>query len=438
MRTSHLQTPEMRLPQMQTPEIRPRFTTPRASAAYVNPNLLSAGIIGSSSAGIIGTTPRTSIAPSSVRSPISPFTPSQVNPKPRDPVKSFFLNLITAVVWGLLFVCLFLAISKRGIDPSMPHGLPYCDTEAGGLMLKLDQPQDNCQPCPRFGYCARGRLEECEKLFVIKNAICVEDERITESAMSMIDILQKDLSIQAGEYECNPGAYELKGLLLEDAYTMLEKKKLHPEDEFDVCFKKVMSLIDENGQNLELAVVDVELEIEQPAPASLEEETAEDQLPELQEEQDTEEEQKNAEPVKTVKVEKKRMIYSTYPQIPIMCRVTRKIQENITYIGGGIVFLLIIFLGNVWKNRIERAKREKEDLVSMVLTYLKENESYTIVHLRDEIKEQFNDVMDVMKHWPDVEEEVRNDGRVNEVLGEHDARVWVWAAPTSTSPNVPS
>ena len=169
-----------------------------------------------------------------------------------------FVGSLVGLMWIILIIASYLVIFGSVYDPSVPRGPPYCDTEVDGTLLKTNSSSStvttqgllgftrttDCQPCPTHGYCAQGRLLKCEDPFIIKNAICVKNEKVVNAAMKMISFMQQELSDLAGKKEC--GQLVNDRLNNTDLHAMLNIKMYSEEDTqevldqalFDAAFKE--------------------------------------------------------------------------------------------------------------------------------------------------------------------------------------------------------
>eukprot|EP00761_Pharyngomonas_kirbyi_P013364 gb/GECH01013392.1/.p1 GENE.gb/GECH01013392.1/~~gb/GECH01013392.1/.p1 ORF type:complete len:606 (+),score=179.68 gb/GECH01013392.1/:1-1818(+) len=300
--------------------------------------------------------------------------PGQI-PK-KSPVQSLLINLLMIFGWLLLFVCVIAAVKYPLSIYQTPAGKQYCDSEEAGASIDLADEESDCQPCPAFGYCAAGRLFQCAPGYEMKSGICVQDEELARSALSMIEHMQGDLSWRAGKAEC--GELETSHVTKDEIEEELQGLNVHPSGRFSEALDKAREMI-ENSPNF-----------------ALKEEKLDDQI----------------------------IFYSTSPRLPYLCKLERKAQENMNYITFAVIFLVLMFVGNIIKNRRARRRANVEYLIGQVMHMVREQPRVSVA-IRDELKEQNNEI-DVIGLWPDIEKHIKNDSRIIETLAAGNKPYWEW------------
>jgi len=311
-----------------------------------------------------------------------------------------FVGSLVGLMWIILIIASYLVIFGSVYDPSVPRGPPYCDTEVDGTLLKTNSSSStvttqgllgftrttDCQPCPTHGYCAQGRLLKCEDPFVIKNAICVKNEKVVNAAMKMISFMQQELSDLAGKKEC--GQLVNDRLNNTDLHAMLNIKMYSEEDTqevldqalFDAAFKEAYQLMKESSQNLQLQVEGNEQEF---------------------------------------------VAFSTNPNMNIVCRV-RKTAATYQY---HITALFVVIAGLIFANIVAQRKREYAKnlnyTVNAVFKALQTKKSLLAVHLRDNLRQNLVERFDLTDQmWDEVRTILLGDSRIIE---SSDKRGIVWS-----------
>jgi hypothetical protein len=322
---------------------------------------------------------------------------------------------IVAVFWLILVAVVYLFI-VGGYNPpsnSVPHGRPYCDSELDGVntvgnefLVISNSAQDeivkttDCQSCPKFGYCAQGRLIDCQKPHIIRNAICVESEEVTEEAMKMVTYIQKTLSEQAGSFECGQcqTRYKSRTDLRQDLATIFASRD---EDFFERAYTKMEEVIKESSQNLELKEEVITI--------------------------DQTDADGNAQKVQLD------VISSTSPALNVVCRVKKLVQENLIVLGAVVVLLIVALIGNVVRRRNEEYERKVRDVTGSVISALKQHKAFLIPNLRDELRDAYAPRFDLTDSlWDDVTGRIRSDSRIEE-SNEDRGLQWRWISPETSN-----
>lgn len=185
-------------------------------------------------------------------------------------------------------------------------------------------------------------------------AVCVEDEEISKGAMLMAQWTQNYLGEKAGNVECYGKGKREENLA--DIQTMLKNQTDICKDKFDSCFNKFLENIKESSEF----------------------------------------------GIQIIKINSHEALYSTNPTIPFSCHVKKNIKKNIHWIiGGGIVLILLAYF-NHKRNQAAKEKRDLEDLITLVLSRLRDVKKGVPEHIRDSLKEDYGDQIDVLKLWPRV------------------------------------
>ncbi|KAF0976927.1 hypothetical protein FDP41_004222 [Naegleria fowleri] len=336
----------------------------------------------------------------SVSSPFVHDNAEGVDPRPSEVESSssgrqILLSTFMLLVWAVLFFCVYLFFFGQR-DPHLPYGGVYCNSEDGLLRLK---PEEGCLPCPDFGYCLGGRLIKCDEGYIMKNAVCVKDERIPLASIQFINDLQAELSSLAGKYEC--GEAKQKTKLLDDVKKSLATKPYAVGLDENLVMAQVAQLIKSSPENFQLVI--------------------------------------SEEPVDNTD-EKASIIFSTNSSLPFQCRVTKTVLENKGVIGTIVILAIFVIIGNVIKKRIDKERVDFEDLVRIALTRIKERSEIVVEHLRDELKEDYGDQINVDKLWPKVEDFLSQDTRIRETPVQQ-GRAYSWnvvenqSTPRATTPS---
>ncbi|KAL9650939.1 hypothetical protein ABK040_015042 [Willaertia magna] len=342
----------------------------------------------------------------SLLSSASTIRPSEMDmPKPANSFSSFMMSIILFIVWTVVFFTIYLYFFK-GRDPSVPRGTPYCNSEHGLLMT--NKPQVGCLRCPENGYCIGGRLVQCNSGYTIKEAVCVKDERISNTALNYIHLVQNDLSSLLGRQFCGESVQSTRPLasikdelrtkfMRDEEIVFTDIQKDLPEEKkqlehvkrkvamFDKIFDQFTHLIETSSENFELEII---------------------------------------------KKDGIDVVKSTNPSLPPLCRIRVRAVEYKGVVATILILLVFIIIGNVIKRSNDKAKRDFEDLVRVVLTKLKNKRTEMIIeHVRDEVKEEYSDRINVDKLWDKVVNQIAEDARISEVPYQNQ-RAWIWAAST--------
>ncbi|KAG2388302.1 hypothetical protein C9374_000466 [Naegleria lovaniensis] len=321
----------------------------------------------------------------SVSSPFVHDNAEGVDPRPSEvesssSVRQVLLSTFMLLVWSVLFFCIYLFFFGQR-DPHLPYGGVYCNSEDGLLRLK---PEEGCLPCPDYGYCIGGRLLKCDDGYIMKNAVCVKDERIPLASIQLINDLQAELSSLAGKYEC--GEAKQKTKRLEDVKKSLATKPYAVGLDENLVMDQVAQLIKSSPENFQLVISE-----------------------EIIDNSDG----------------KVSVIYSTNPSLPFQCRVSKTVTENKGVIGTILILAIFVVIGNVIKKRVDKERVDFEDLVRIALTRIKERSEIIVEHLRDELKEDYGDQINVDKLWPKVEDFLSQDTRIREAPAQQ-GRAYAW------------
>jgi hypothetical protein len=338
-------------------------------------------------------------APSPTKTTVSTYslTPSQMERRAEAPSPNA-LRFVLVFVLGIVLAALYATFTKvtKDLHPS-PY---YCDSEGDAPIFFK---QDNCVDCPPHGYCNGGKLVACDgPEYVIMNHRCILNEEVQKTAMKMIEETQTKLSLLGGDYECKVMFGETNNLPLQGltrAQLADHLRARFPEAKTDVEFNLFWRNLEENPE-------DYRIRIEKDA----------GEIPDGS----------------------KDFFQSTNPNLPLRCVIWKKLTEHREIIGGAILVLILILIGNYIKKRRDQARIDMEDIIRIVLTQLRIRKRIIAVMLKAELKEGYPD-MDVEGMWSRVRDVVSgNDPRVDEYVDPDTHNlVWMWRADENvgTSPN---
>ncbi|EFC47001.1 hypothetical protein NAEGRDRAFT_57439 [Naegleria gruberi] len=310
---------------------------------------------------------------------VQDIRPSEIDQE-QNTLGKVLTSILMASIWALFFFCVYLFLFGQR-DPHLPYGGRYCQSEDGLLQLK---PRDNCLPCPENGYCSDGRLVLCQKPYVIKNAVCVEDSRITLNALEFITELQNELSSKSGKFIC--GRAESNSTSLEDIKAKLTVKLAGSGVAVEDVLEQVTKLVKSSPQNFQMNIAPVE-------------------------------------------GSDKEMIFSLNPTLPFDCRIQKATQENKGVIITILTLAVAILIANFYKNKVEREQNDVEDLFRISITRIREEEEIIVEQLRDELKEKYGHEIDVEKYWSRVEDLLASDSRLSQIPS-NSGTAYQWAVAT--------
>ena len=135
-------------------------------------------------------------SPAVGRKKISVTPLSTLPPRPRPTISTSVVrqwNHRVTIVIGLLAVGLGAVYL---LHSSAPH-VPLCNTDGSLPAVNV-----TCNPCPKLGSCASGKLTACVEHYVVHGDQCVRDEKKFVNAMAIIDSVADHLSSLKGRKEC--------------------------------------------------------------------------------------------------------------------------------------------------------------------------------------------------------------------------------------------
>jgi hypothetical protein len=321
-------------------------------------------------------------------------------------LRKCFVGTLVVLMWTVLIVASYLVIFGGYNNASLPHGLPYCDSELPGSIIQFKHiDPKNCQECPKMGYCAEGRLIKCREGYIAENAICVEDQTIAKNAMNMVHIMQQELSDLAGKFECG---YSTKKWMTEQQVRQMLREKLSTPrsgdtntatDPFELSFEKAQHMINSSTENLQL-VIKME------------------NVTNLLKNGNT------TSSVKETKLEK--VFYSTHPNLNLGCRVKKTMQQYKLHLAVMLMFTLLFLISNIFVQRKVKYARDLDAVVKVVIAALMKHKTIVAVHLRDELKQKAeNSGIEITNQlWDDVRTIILKDSRFTE--SQDDPRAVTW------------
>mmetsp|Transcript_3512 Transcript_3512/g.13440 ORF Transcript_3512/g.13440 Transcript_3512/m.13440 type:complete len:654 (-) Transcript_3512:1235-3196(-) len=276
------------------------------------------------------------------------------------------------------------------------EGLLYCTSEMDGF------PQNECVPCPEHGYCASGDFIQCEPGYIWNNGLCVENEQITQEAVSIIEQLKPRLARHRGKFECGYEGLSNKGIPMKEIREEQQKEyvihRQMPQEEFDAVFRKFKDLLEDYQFELTKAFIsDEEKEVTGYS-------TDENNL----------------------------MVYSEHISKPITCALREFYEQHRIYFIGFFAVLLSAMTLRVWLAKKQTQRLFYEEIKKTVLQRLRKEKQCVVVHLRDELKEHYK-IDD--KVWAHVVDRVQSDSRILEDVDPYNTELWIWNSDLKSEDN---
>jgi hypothetical protein len=121
-------------------------------------------------------------------------------------------------------------------------GKEFCDSEFNELSTFTGK--QNCEECPAYGFCQKGRLISCEEGYSLNSftAICIKVEENTKLTMEILKEIRNYLENQLNRAGVKENGIKTK---VSKVKKVLQKKILHFETDiiFDKAFEESISLI---------------------------------------------------------------------------------------------------------------------------------------------------------------------------------------------------
>ena len=306
-------------------------------------------------------------------------------------------SAILQFIIGIIIMGVLLGIYGLFYEVSYPYpkGFKFCNSDNDPTTIQSIS--NNCHPCPLNGYCGMGRLVECEPNFVLDKEllICSDNKEITNYATSVVKDIQKLLSSQTGKFLCKES--KKKGFTTEEIKNKIQEKLSLSEEKLDLVMDKLINLIKNSTKEFEINI---------------------------------EENVSNGNETNIIE----NIFYSENPDLSFGCRLTNKISEYKILILLIFLFILIIGILNIIKNKRTEERHKFEDLVTAIKTKLKDEKNCVMVHLRDSLNEEYGDQIDIESVWSDVEIAISKDSRILVKSDEQNGNiVWEWNSTNSTS-----
>lgn len=261
---------------------------------------------------------------------------------------------------------------RSAFNQGFPHGERFCySRDHDGSLLDED-----CQPCPLNGYCFDGKLSYCEPPFIKAKdiAYCIENNPESQEAIILTSKISYQLKRLAGEKAC--GGIEKDYIEFKDV-----KKDFQLENESmkELILGKFLQMIESP-----------EFEIR-----------SEGQGQDLK-------------------------LFSTRSILPWTCKIKKALKENITSLIICAIILLVSFIFNQWSDKKKKQKEQIERLTALVISKLKEKKTSPANDIFEEIKVEFEDEIELDKHWEFILDEMDQFERVIKKK-EGGELIWEWS-----------